>query len=191
MTLSSYDFLRAYNECYDKYLEILETQIEVEQLETQLALISGCLIQPSDSKISYPIIVGNILSRASIVNIGTFPPLKFTEHNIYPLNYSVKKRFNPHKAYKKSMQNRVLYVCTVNKDGISITGDDGYVWKGVNVWEEFRSDVNIKDEFKSIEDFMALNHPSIIKMIEEIGDISSFKGYVSIKDRQTKPNVLN
>lgn len=145
--------------------------------------MSVCISKSSSAQASYPIIVGNALSRASVTSIGTFPPYKFNARYIYPVGYTVKKRYKPHRSYKKSMQNKVLYVCTIDNDGISITADDGHSWKGPRVWEEFCKDVEITGGFKDIEDFMALNHPTITKLIEDIGPISSFDGYVPLSKR--------
>lgn len=177
---------QAYNRCFEEILQRNKLKDELRKLEESISLTNLCISKHSQSKTLYPIIVGNILTRASITCIEEFPPYKYNEKYIYPLNYTVKKRFGPHRNYKKSMQNKVLYVCTIGHDGITITSDDGYVWKGPKVWKEFCEDVGITDEFKNIEDFMALNHPTIMKLIEEIGDISGFEGYTPLDKRNKR-----
>lgn len=179
-------FKEAYDKAYEHHLKILKTKQEINELDNYMSLASSSITKKNEKKINYPIIIGNINTRASIVNIGTFPPYKYTKDKIYPIGYSVKKRGNPHKNYKKSLQNRVLYLCTIEPDGIVITADDDYVWKGEDLWEKFTADVSLSKEIKSVEDFIALNHPVIQKLIEEIGDISSFKDYVPVDQRKSK-----
>lgn len=185
MVYSSDRFKDAYEKAYNKFIVESELNDKIKQVDETISLINQCISKSTDQKTNYPIIVGNILSRASITNIGVFPPYKVTENFIYPLKYSVKKRFKSHKNYKKTQSNKVLYVCVIEHNGVTITADDGYVWKGDNVWNEFKSDVGINDEFKSLEDFMALNHPVIIKLIEEIGDISRFENYIPFSERNS------
>jgi hypothetical protein len=179
-------FKNAYEKAYNENLQKIKLKIEIKEIEEYISIVNFCMSKNLQSKASYPIIVGNILTRALITNIGKFSPYKYTDKCIYPLKYTVKKRYGPHKNYKKSMQNKVLYICTVNNDGISITSDDGYTWSGNNVWKDFCDDVGITDEFVNIEEFMALTHPTIVKLVEEIGDISGFEGYVSLNNRPKK-----
>lgn len=180
------EFKKKFMEVYLEHLNNNLLRQEMKQTISNISLIKQCISKSNDSKNSYPIIVGNVLSRASVTNIGTFPPYKYNEMYIYPNNYTVKKRFKAHKNYKKSINNKVLYLCKIGNDGITITSDDGYVWKGQRLWDEFKEDVGIVDEFKDIEDFMALNHPLITKMIEEIGDISLFEKYIPLAKRIQK-----
>lgn len=174
------EFKDLFEKTYDEFLEIARLRREIQSTTLSIELLNGCIMKLSGMKMSYPIIVGNSQSRASISNIGSFPPYSFNQNCIYPINYTVKKRFKPHVNYKKSMNNRVLYVCTIENDGIVVTADDGYEWRGANLWASLKRDLGVIDEFSSIEDFMSLTNPSVIKMIEGIGDISEFEGYVPL-----------
>ena len=176
-------FKTAFYQNYEKFLEANKIRKEINKIEERLNVLNSAILKTSGLKVSYPLIVGNGLSRASIVEIGEFPPFGFTQNCIYPVNFKVKKRFKPHMYYKKSLSNKVLYLCCINKDGIVITADDGYEWKGENLWNEFKSDLGIENEFSSLEDFMTLNNPTVIKMIECLGDISLLSGYVPLSER--------
>lgn len=184
MGSTSDELKKAYESMFSFFLTRNNIKNKIEEMDNEISLVNQCILKSTSQKINYPIIVGNILSRASITNIGVFPPYKITENCIYPLKYTVKKRFKAHRNYKKNPQNKVLYICTVDSDGISITSDDGYVWKGSKVWDEFKSDVGITEEFKNLEDFMVLNHPVIVKLIEEIGNTDRFENYVPLSKRK-------
>ncbi|ELA41325.1 uncharacterized protein VICG_01698 [Vittaforma corneae ATCC 50505] len=177
------EFKDSFERTFKEFLEIERLKKKIESTTMSIALLNGCIAKLNGLQMSYPIIVGNGLSRASIANIGTFPPYGYNKNYVYPMNYSVKKRFKPHSNYKKSMNNKVLYVCTIENDGIVVTADDGFVWKGSNVWRDVKRDLGIVDEFDSIEDFMALTNPTVIKMIESIGDVSNFEGYIQFSKR--------
>lgn len=176
-------FKTAFVQTYEKFLEINRLKKEIQKTDEHITLINTAISKISDQKTLYPLIVGNGLSRASIADIGAFPPFGFTQNCIYPINYKVKKRFKPHAYYKKSLSNKVLYLCCIGNDGITITADDGYQWKGENLWNEFKSDLGIENEFSSLEDFMVLNNPTVIKMIEGLGDISLLSGYKPLSER--------
>lgn len=177
-------FKELFESNFNEFLEIAQLKNEIETHSLNISLLSGCVSRLSTSHPEYPIIVGNSLSRASITNLGSFPPYKFDKYHIYPSKYTVKKRFRPHPNYKRSMNNKVLYVCTVEDNGVVITADDGFVWKGNSVWADFTSDLGITNEFESIEDFMSLNNPNVIKMIEALGDVESLEGYVPLSSRK-------
>lgn len=177
------EFKRAYEKSYGEFFLQSRLRNEIRRTSNSISLTASCISKSSGTQTSYPIIVGNVLSRASVTNIGAFPPYKFNARYIYPMRYTVKKRYKPHKNYRRSIQNKVLYVCTIESDGISIVADDGHAWRGPGVWEEFCEDVGITDEFKGIEDFMALNHPTITRLIEDIGCVSCFDEYVPLSKR--------
>lgn len=183
MTDLGVKFKQAYEKSYSEFLVQNLLRSQIRKTNESILLVSSCIAKSSTIQASYPIIVGNGLSRASVTSIGSFPPYKFNARHIYPMGYTVKKRYKPHRGYKRSIQNKVLYVCTIGVDGMSITADDGHVWDGPGVWEEFSEDVGIAGEFKCIEDFMALNHPTIVGLIEDIGCVSSFDGYVPLSKR--------
>lgn len=177
-------FKELFENNFNEFLEIAKLKTEIEIHSRNISILSGCASKLSTSHPEYPIIVGNSLFRASITNLGSFPPYKFDKYFIYPLKYTVKKRYKPHQNYKKSMNNKVLYVCSVEDSGIVITADDGFVWEGSTVWNDFKRDLGITNEFSSIEDFMSLNNPNVIKMIEGLGDIESLEGYVPLSSRK-------
>lgn len=102
---------------------------------------------------------------------------------IYPLGYTSKKRYKSHAQYKKMARNKVLYVCSIEASGFKIVADDGYEWTGDDCWEKFSDSVGCGDDYKSFEEFAGLTHPVIIKMIEKLGDISNFTGYISYEKR--------
>jgi len=170
------DFRNLFEKAYSEFLEVNRLKKEIEAKTESIALLNGCATKLYSPLLSYPIIIGNGLSRASISNIGTFPPYNLSKDYIYPMNYTVKKRFRPHANYKKSINNKVLYVCTVGGNGLSVTADDGYVWRGPDLWCDLKRDLGITDEFGSIEDFMALSHPAVVQMIHNIGNLPSLEG---------------
>lgn len=177
------EFKELFEKTFQEFSEANRIKKEIRIAEEKIACLNDCVKRLSGSHPAYPIIVGNGPTRASITSIGIFPPFTYNKACIYPLNYTVKKRFRPHKSYKKSMNNKVLYVCTVENDGITITADDGYVWKGNGLWEAFKNDTGIENEFTSLEDFMALSNTVVLKLIEAIGDVSNFDGYVPVSKR--------
>lgn len=183
MKTSFQEFKEAFLKTFNEFNEINLLKSEIQNTNLSISSFGSSIAKLSGSQTSYPIIVGNGLSRASIASIGTFPPYSYSEKYLYPLNYTVKKRFKPHKNYKKSMNNKVLYVCSIENDGIVVTADDGYVWVGSNIWENLKNDLEITDEFSSIEDFMALNNPTVVKMIENIGDLSEYEKYIPLNKR--------
>lgn len=178
-----WQFKEALEKTIEEFKSMKRMQRDIRKIEENTRVLNKCILKLSEAHASYPIIVGNGMLRASITNLGTFPPIAYNKHFIYPLGYTVKKRFKPHRNYKKSLNNKVLYVCTVEKDGIGILADDGFSWKGENLWNEFKNDVGIENEFVSLEDFMALTNPSVGKMIEKLGDFNSLNGYVPLEKR--------
>jgi hypothetical protein len=185
MKSSFQEFKELFMETYEEFIEINKVKREIETTISSISVINTCISKVDGLHSLYPVIVGNGLSRASISYIGTFPPYSFNKNYIYPLHYSVKKRFKPHLNYKKSMNNKVLYICNIENDGINVTADDGYVWKGTNLWKDLKNDLGITDEFSSIEDFMGLTNHIVIKMIENIGDVSVYDGYVPLNKRSS------
>lgn len=177
------EFKALFNANYEKFLKINKLKKEIAQSEERCQLANAAIARLSGTGTSYPIIVGNGLSRASIVDLGTFPPYYHNEKFIYPMGFKVKKRFKAHSHYKKSLSNKVLYLCSIGNDGITITADDGYSWRGNDIWEKFKADLGIQSEFISLEDFMVLNNPSVTKMIEDLGDYSKFEGYIPLAQR--------
>ncbi|KAI5149165.1 hypothetical protein ENBRE01_0739 [Enteropsectra breve] len=183
-------FEKLYREKYAMLLNKIELRESAQAMEEENMLFSECIPLCSPPKTDYPIILGNSLTRISITNIGSFPPYKYTNKIIYPVNYTCKKRGKHHINYKKNTKEKALYICKITAKGIEIAADDGYVWSGEDVWRKFTEDLNGFDEYSSVEDFMGLTHPNVTKMIEEIGDISKFNGYVPFAQRQIQGHSL-
>ena len=178
------EFQKAYEEKYNLFLKKLEYKKKIDELIKECTALQ-CTISKDIEKSSgaNSLLVGSAIHRISITNIGSFPPLKYTEKFIYPLNYSSKRRYKIHKNFKKQAKDKVLYTCSIGLDGIKITCEDGYEWNGEELWQNFIADVEIETDFKTLEDFMGLSHPTVIKAIEKLGEISTLNGYIAYESQ--------
>lgn len=177
-------FKAAYLEKYELFLRSAKQIRRINELEEQKALIAACISKCSANNSAYPIILGNSLYRVSISDIGTFPPYKYTERMIYPLKYTCKKRYKQHDEYRKAPKDRVVYVCSIEADGFKIMADDGRTWSGESCWQQFCESTGCDKEYKSIEEFVGLTHPAVTKLIENIGDVTAFPGYIPLEKQQ-------
>lgn len=185
MSEFSENFKKAYKERYEYFYKNEEQKRELEALEDEICFLGQCIDKASKTSSVYPMILGNSFYRISITNIGTFPPYKYTPKIIYPVKYTSKKRYKSHTLYKKPVKDKVLYICSIEIDGFRIVADDGFVWSGDKCWEEFTESVKCNNEYKSFEEFSGLLHPSVTKLVEKIGDISKFRGYIPYDERKS------
>lgn len=178
------EFKKLYKEKYELFYNKMKSKESLEELQREFSILCACADPPNstEEQTQTPIIVGNAINRISVTNIGSFPPFAHTKFIIYPINYTSKHKYKMHKNYKKSAKDKILYVCSIKKDGFCISADDGYKWDGENFWTDFVNDLNCTD-FKSFEEFFGLTHPSITKLIESIGDISDLQGYIPYEKR--------
>lgn len=177
--MTGHIFEKLYWEKYNQFLEKSKKQSILEDLDEQKVFLDSCINKIIGGSSTQPIILGNALNRVSITALGRFPPYKYNDNYIYPVGYTCKKRCKAHREYKKNNKNKVLYICSIENDGFKIVADDGFTWAGENIWEEFSKNIGCENEYSSIEDFYSLNHPSVKALIEKLGDVSQFKGYVS------------
>jgi len=89
-------------------------------------------------------------------------------------------------AIGSNAPGKLLYVCSIGENGPVIEAEDGFKWEGKNCWKEFVEDTEADNDYKSLEEFFGLAHPVAKKMIENLGDISQFKGYVPCEDPKDK-----
>lgn len=177
-------FRKAYLRKYELFLKKAALRRQLAEVVEARALL-GCCISRCAARVSaYPIILGSSTYRVSITSIGTFPPYKYTPTTIYPVGFTSKKRYRRHRDYKRAPRDKVLYVCTIEPSGFRIVADDGHVWEGPGCWERFVESVGGSSEYGSFEEFTGLAHSSVTRMIEKIGDVSKFDGYIPL-DRRT------
>lgn len=177
------EFKSIYMKKYGEFLYKNNLKRKLFSLKEQFNLLCAAAPNFPDDSGMTNMIVGNSMNRISITNIGSFPLLKYTSSCLFPIGFTSKRRFKPYKAYKKTMKDKVLYICSIKPDGISIVSEDGHEWKGEDFWERFVEDAECSGEFKGFEEFSGLTHPNVIKCIENLGDISQFKGYVPLEKR--------
>ncbi|KAG0441618.1 Transforming growth factor beta regulator 1 [Dictyocoela muelleri] len=139
-----------------------------------------------------PILAGNSQNRMSVICLGKLPEINHDLYHstnvIYPPGYIMRRRFKSHKYYTRK-PGKIFYTCKIvgYPDFFEISTNDGYKWVGVDLWDNFVKSFNDRiDEYKCIEDFFGLTHPSIQKYIEDLGDLTSFKNYIPMKDRVRK-----
>lgn len=136
------------------------------------------------------ILVGNAQHRMSIVCLGKLPQINHdlyhTPDVIYPPGYVMRRRFKSHKFYTRK-PGRIFYTGRVvgYPEMFEISTNDGYTWAGPNVWTDFvKSFDEPVCEYRSVEDFFGLSHPSVQKFIEDLGDLTPFKKYIPLKNRR-------
>lgn len=137
----------------------------------------------------YPIILGNANTRMSVLDLGTLPSPNtenfkayFTTTNIFPINFKAKRRFNNYKSYanKTPGDNKQFYICEILEGPrFLIRSADKREWDDWNEFVKEFDDMWVAD----IVEFFGLTHPALIKMIEELGDVNIFEGYVPINKR--------
>lgn len=178
---------KAYEERYRFFLKRTEQRNTLRTLDDEIALLRCCLKNIKSEQSPFPIMAGNSASRVSVTCLGTLPPYRYDSRTIVPVGFSSKKRFKAHREYKKTARDKILYVCSVEGDGPRIVADDGSVWSGEHCWDGFVSSFDDAVNFGSFEEFAGLTHPSITKLIEELGDVSQYDGYVPLEQRDDKP----
>lgn len=138
-----------------------------------------------------PVVLGKAHSKFTLTSIGILPPEEYfsfyTQSYIYPIGYKCKRKYNsPTKSEPK-----LLYYCQIrNINGecvFEIRASNGKMWTGPKelVWRSFTSEFE-KISFLNIETFFGFTHETVQKMIEEMGDISVYPGYVSYRVRSKK-----
>ena len=101
-------FKNAFLENYEKFLAINRLKKEIEKTEERIDILNSAIMKTSGLKISYPLIVGNSFSRASIIEIGEFPPFGFTQNCICHFVYGDRFFFAKyiHEKYFKNISNQ-------------------------------------------------------------------------------------
>lgn len=133
----------------------------------------------------YPIIIGNASTRMSVLVLGTLPSPSdshlIKQKAIFPVGFVAKRKYKMHEnCKKKTVDEKIFYLCKVGEvPYIECVCGKRYVDKE---WELFKSDVKCT-EIENMEDFFGLTYGGIVKMIEEMGDVSVYEGYVRLKDR--------
>ncbi|KAF7683789.1 hypothetical protein TCON_1013 [Astathelohania contejeani] len=145
----------------------------------------------------FPMIVGHSNFRMSIVNPGVLPSPDqsryWTTTAIFPIGYRAKRKYKPHLQYAKKEKEKIIYYMTVHPDDrfLEIEADDGKIWNGDNAWELFKEQCDGASDYKNIEDFFGFRQQSVIRMIESMGDVSLYSGYVSLSERNGQTNEEN
>lgn len=159
-----------------KLEQYLHTIIQINEQKT--------IIKESNTHI----LAGNAQYRLSVSNIGTLPKKDFDlYHNknvIYPINYTMRRRFKSHKFYTRK-PGKIFYECKISEypNLFEIKTNDGYTWKGNDIWDDFKNSFDQFEDYNSIDDFFGLTHPTILELIENLGDVSVFKNYIQLKNR--------
>ncbi|KAM0677105.1 hypothetical protein BDAP_002266 [Binucleata daphniae] len=151
----------------------------------------------------FPIIVGNASTRMSILDLGKLPPVNtnkeaancsntnnelddrtHTQQYIYPIGYKAKRRYNKHPNCKRS-DEKVFYIMHIKNNEKEISCCD----KKWTNWDEFKSEVG--GEIKTVEEFFGLDNLAVMKLIESQGDVSVYKGYVPVSERENRNKEAN
>lgn len=166
---------------------------ELRKLQNHLSLQSTIL--SSDSLYTgkeYPIILGNASTRMSVLELGRLPhkseKTNFNAMYIYPIGYKAKRKYKRHNdCIKKSLDDKMFYLCSINLNEMCIQCFCGRNFKGTieekeKIWEEFRNET-LDGEVENIDEFFGLSHTGLVKIIEEMGDLKGLDGYVMISNR--------
>lgn len=140
---------------------------------------------------AFPLILGKAHSKFTVLSTGILPPEEcfsfYNSNYIYPVGYKIKRKYSaPIRANPK-----LLYHCQIrdlNGECIfEIRSSSGQVWSGEKekVWAEFSSSFE-KMGFPDIESFFGLNHETVQRIIEDLGDISALSSYLPLKTRSRK-----
>lgn len=85
--------------------------------------------------------------------------------SIFSMNpYIAKRLYRKHKLYRGS-KLILLYTCEIIKADYVIRSEDGLVFGGENVWNEFCEVVGFM-EFRTIKDFFGLNEEIVKRKME-------------------------
>ncbi|TBT98598.1 hypothetical protein CWI39_2360p0010 [Hamiltosporidium magnivora] len=189
-------FVKNYTKKTHLYEERNELEIEIANLEVKknafIDILKPESISESTDKKIFPLILGTPALRMSITTLGSLPThdhIKFHNKNtIYPIGYQCKRKYKPHNRYTKNNQDKIFYFCTVKDTDhiLEISTNDGRKWTGIDLWGLFVQDFDEVTEYGNVDEFFGLNHPTVQKMIEELGDISVFVNYLPLKERKDK-----
>lgn len=190
-------YIKAYQEKIDLYKKYRELLKELESLEKQETILKdimsrcyGKTREAGHAKQQCPIILGSSLTRMSVISLGKLPEKEWerfhSQNAIYPIGYTMRRKYYMHKYYQKKSKNKVTYTCTITKDDVfSIKADDNHRWSGKDCWEKFKSDFDTEMVFKDVEDFFGFTHITLMHLIEGLGDISRFRNYIPVAERKT------
>lgn len=190
-------YIKAYKDKIDLYREQDELLKRLDDLEKQevifkdiMARCYGKNVEKEDIHHSYPIILGAAMTRMSVTNLGRLPDAgdeRFhSKTAIYPVGFTMKRKYTMHKHYKRKAKSKVTYTCSISREHVfCIKADDGHKWEGENCWEAFRDDFDGKMKFRSIEEFFGFTHTTLQQLIEGLGDTSQFKNYVPLEKRKS------
>jgi F/Y-rich N-terminus len=137
----------------------------------------------------YPLVLGKAHSKFSVTSIGILPPEEdpdfYSEKFIYPPGFKSKRRH----LSTLSPGHKVLYHCEIKSSGGCIfeIRSEGRVWRGEreDVWSRFK-DACDKVGCESIEEFFGLAHETVQRLVEEMGDVSQYKGYIPLSLRTSR-----
>lgn len=140
--------------------------------------------RPADQAMMF----GTGMHRLSLISLGELPTenldLFHTEAAIYPVGYMCRKKYRRHSAYRKRTKDKVMYVCSVDREkGPMITADDGEEWSGPHVWSDFIRCTGGETEYRGMDEFFGFANPMLAKKIESLGDTSRFARYVPVDSR--------
>lgn len=159
---------------------IKEQHIELTNLT---AILSTFDMNPSRE---YPIIIGNASTRMSVLVLGILPPVDrydlIKSKSIFPIGFVAKRKYKQHvECKKKGVDEKVFYMCKVDKcPYIECVCGRKYKY---DEWDLFKEDTKCED-IQSMEEFFGLTYVGLVRMIEEMGDVSVYKNYEKISDRQ-------
>lgn len=138
--------------------------------------------QPQTSQ--FPIIVGNASTRMSILDLGRFATenidMYHTPAYIFPIGYKAKRRYNKHPNCKRS-DEKVFYILQMKENLEKEISCSDKRWTS---WEEFKNEVG--GDIKTVEEFFGLDNLAVMKLIESLGDVSIFKNYIPVVERDNK-----
>lgn len=192
-----------YIQACKKYKSVMKEHRELESKTNALKnyqivlkdILCRCAGKTLETKVlvrDYPIILGSCNTRMSIVNIGTLPIGEsssfHTANAIYPINYRMRRKFAAHNKYTRKFKDKVTYICSITRENIfEIECEDGFKWTGPDCWKQFSGSFD-EISYTNAEEFFGFTNVSLLKLIEDLGDISSFSKYVNLTERK-KQNI--
>ncbi|KAG0441031.1 hypothetical protein DMUE_1350 [Dictyocoela muelleri] len=143
------------------------------------------IIPSSESTLESPLFFQEDTDMLAILSLGMLSSHEnsnfYNNVYIYPIGYRIIRTLR----YKYD-QSVDLVTCEIGihnkKIQFKIIKDDKVWIGGLEVWSEFLS-FNDINEYFSIEEFLGLNIDCVQKLIEKLGDVRLFRGYIPVEYR--------
>lgn len=190
------EFEEAYFNAFREEVKKLTFLIKKDELDGRISLLKELIQKKNSLEIKYPIVLGGIKCRISVMNMGDIKnasKMYLSENDSINNNIEKLKVFNLNLSEKDIRNNKLSHfyylnnflskrkvtfddkklniTCKITLSGPVITCENKKEWKGENFFEKFTSEIDFVEESNWI-DFFGLLSPKINQMVSNHLDFS-------------------